>query len=347
MESFDRRMNLHQIEWRKANVVSTELGRWRGRQHPWILPESSWEEGLWPGIRMESDDSLPAYLERTGVQKHEGVHNLKSSWVLCANLYFPFRSSLEGKALFAAFLKSYVSTEINTLEAIELEYASDGELHPSRLLGEKGGTRGANQTSPDLGLLVNEGQGLVLVENKLTEHSFYECSAWRHKGNSRRHGNPDPDRCNHPAEVAKCPASQCHQTSWGRRYWDHLAPIIDQEALASLPHCPAMRHGYQLFRQHALAEGIAQSGCYDLVVSVLAVDERNHALDAALKRSGIDGMNWWGEVFQGRARFALFTHQEWVAWVKNHDANGRWRDWLGYVCSRYGFSGQLPAGNTL
>ena len=106
--------------------------------------------------------------------------------------------------------------------------------------------------------------GLVLIENKFTEHSFYECSAWRRQGSSRRLGNPDPDRCNHSAEVVKDHTNQCHQAAWGRRYWDHLAPIVDESSLAGLPHCPAMRHGYQLFRQHALAEGIAQSGCYDL-----------------------------------------------------------------------------------
>ena len=60
MEPFDRLMKLHQIEWRKANVASTRLGRWRGREYPWILPEGSWEEGLWPGIRSGSDNSLPA-----------------------------------------------------------------------------------------------------------------------------------------------------------------------------------------------------------------------------------------------------------------------------------------------
>ena len=185
------------------------------------------------------------------MQKHEGVHNLKSSWVLCANLYFPFQGTADGKALFASFLKRRVATEIDSLEGIELEYAEDGELHPSRLLGEVGGTRGANQTSPDLGLLVNGGQGLVLVENKLTEKSFYECSAWKHKGSSRRSGNPDPDRCNRPAEVVKDPADQCHQAAWGRRYWEHLASVVDKEALAGLPHCPAMKDGYQLFRQQA------------------------------------------------------------------------------------------------
>lgn len=336
MKHFDQWITRHQIEWRKANIPSKESGRWRGRPYPWILPRGSWEEGLWPGIRTGSDNSLPAYIKSTGVQKHEGVHNLKSSWVLCANLYFPFRGSADGKALFASFLKRRVATEIDSLEEIELEYAGDGELHPSRLLGEEGGNRGANQTSPDLGLLVNGSRGLVLVENKLTEKSFYECSAWRHKGSSRRCGNPDPDRCNHPVEVAKNHADQCHQAAWGRRYWEHLSPVVDGEALAGLPHCPAMKDGYQLFRQQALAEGIAQSGRYDLIVSAVAVDERNNEVEAALRRSGIAGLRHWGRLFKGRARFAVFTHQEWVGWVQEHDTEGRWSDWLGYVSSRYG-----------
>ena len=339
MDSFDQWMSCHQIEWRSSHVVSKGLGEWHGRQYPWILPKDSWEEGLWVGIRTGSDNSLPAYLEKNGVQKHEGVHNLKSSWILCANLYFPFRATAGGRALFASFLKRYVDVEIDSLEKIDLEYAGDGELHPSSLLGEAGGTRGANQTSPDLGLQVNGGRGLVLVENKLTEHTFYECSAWRYKGSSKRPGNPDPDRCNRPVDIVKDHANQCHQAAWGRKYWDHLVPIVDEKVLAALPHCPAARNGYQLFRQHALAEGVAQSGRYDLVVSAVAVDERNNALDAALKRSGIDGLKRWGELFKGRARFAVFTHQEWVGWVQEHDTEGRWSDWLSYVCSRYGLGG--------
>ena len=100
-----------------------------------------------------------------------------------------------------------------------------------------------------------------------------------------------------------------------------------------------MRHGYQLFRQHALAESIAQSGRYYLVVSAVAVDERNDALDAALSRNGIDGLKQWGTVFKGRAQFAVFTHQQWVGWVQEHDTEGKWSDWLSYVRSRYSLGG--------
>ena len=113
--------------------------------------------------------------------------------------------------------------------------------------------------------------------------------------------------------------------------------MADQQVLVSLPRCPAARGGYQLFRQQALAEGIAQSGRYDLVVSAVAIDERNDEPDAALRRSGVAGLRQWGQLFRGRARFAVFTHQEWVGWVQEHNTAGRWSDWLGYVKSRYGF----------
>ena len=337
MESLDRWMGKHFIEWRKSHVTSREWGWWNGRQYPWVLPEHLWEEGLWPGIGRSSDNSLPAYLEKAGVQKHDGVHNLKSSWMLCANLYFPFRASSDGGELFASFLRHHVATEILSLESIELEFAEEGALHPAALLGETGGVRGARQTSPDLGLSVNEGRGLVLVENKFLEHGFYDCSARKRNIRGRREqpGNPDPSRCNRPLAVVQDPAGQCHQTVWGRRYWEHLASVADRKSWASLHQCPAASGGYQLFRQQALAEGIAQSGKYKFVISAVAVDERNDALNASLKNSGLAELKQWESLFTGRAAFAVFSHQQWVGWVRKHDTGDRWKDWLSYVHARY------------
>ena len=335
MSSFDKWMEVHQTEWRAANVATEEFGQQNRVRRPWILPSDSWEEGLWPGIRGCSQNSLPAYLESNCVQKHTGAHNLKSSWILCANLYFPFQASGDGRAIFASFLKRHVDCEIDSLERIELEYADEGGLHPSRLLGETRGGRGSNQTSPDLGLVVNGGKGLVLVEIKLTEHSFYPCSGYKKQDGYGRPVNPDTDRCERPADVARDPATQCHQATWGRTYWEHLASVVDLDVLDALPHCPAAKSGYQLFRQQALAEGIAKSGKYDLVVSSVAVDDRNESLDAALRGSDINGVRQWGRLFQGQARYAVFTHQQWVSWVREHDA-GRWGNWLNYVETRYG-----------
>ena len=233
------------------------------------------------------------------------------------------------------FLRQHVARQIESLDAIELEYSEDSDLHPSQLLGETGGSRGAGQTSPDLGLIVNGGRGLVLVESKFTERDFSSCSARNHKGSAVREGNPDPDRCNHPLAVLDDPAGQCHQSAWGRRYWDHLAAVADREALAAMPCCPAARRGYQLFRQTALAEGIARSGKYDLTVSAVAVDGRNDHMNGCLRKLGLSDLRGWRTVFQGRAIFAVFTHQQWVGWVREHDREGRWRGWLSWIGDRY------------
>ena len=203
MNDFASWMNRHQTNWRADHVLSQECGSQNGRRRPWILPTDAWEEGLWPGIGRHSSCSLLAYLKRNHMQRHAGAHNLKSSWVLCTSLYFVFGALPEGRQLFASFLNQYVDPESGSLDTLELEYAETGTLHPSLLLGEEGGSRGANQTSPDLGLTVNGGRGLVLVESKLTEHSFYECSAWRHRGSTVRPGNPDPGRVQQRGESGK------------------------------------------------------------------------------------------------------------------------------------------------
>ena len=336
MPSLSEQMNDHQVAWRRRNATSKEMGTWRKKPYPWILPRDLWEEGLWPGIRTGSKNALTVYLKQARVQKHSGVHNLKSSWMLCANLYFPFRNSCRDRDLLGSFLRHHVAPQIESLDAIELEYSGNGELHPSSLLGEAGGSRGAGQTSPDLGLLVNGGRGLVLVESKFTENDFSACSARKRKGSVERPGHPDPGRCERALVVAQDPCRECHQSAWGRLYWEHLAPVAERDVLASLPWCPAARRGYQLFRQTALAEGIARSGKYDLTVSAVAVDARNPNLESCLKKSGIPELGQWGSVFKGRAIFAVFTHQQWVGWVRENDCEGRWSEWLSWIGDRYG-----------
>ena len=337
MTEFDAHMNTYQVAWRQSQRLPEGQGWQNGRQRPWILPREHWEEGLWPGIRSGSVSSLPDYLRCNSVQKHQGVHNLKSSWVHCANLYFPFGASEGGRRLLAGFLQAYVSPGILSVDALELEYAAGGLLHPSSLLGEQGGSRGAGQTSPDVAFLINGGRGLVLMENKFVEHSFYRCSARRLEGSSGRPGNPDPSRCKDALALVDGFKTLCHQVTWGRRYWEHLGPATNRGLASSLRCCPAARAGYQLFRQHALAEGIAASSHYDLVLSCVALDERNKTLAHCLRSTGIPDVRQWGDLFSGRAGFSLFSHQQWVAWIRAHGSTGQWADWLAYVESRYGY----------
>jgi len=203
-------MAAHQVAWRRANLASRDFGWQNGKQHEWILPQGMWEAGLYPGIRSGQPDSLPAYLEAEGVQRHEGSHNLKSSWTLCANLYFPFRASPAGRGLLAGFLRSRVHGRIEHVDRLELEYAqpNGSPLHPAALLGEEGGNRGLGQTSPDLAFVVNDGRGLILTENKFLEHSFQPCSAAGKKGNDKHPANPDPSRCLNARAVLADPQAQ-------------------------------------------------------------------------------------------------------------------------------------------
>ena len=334
MVDFNGHMSEYQTAWRRTSLETQEPGTQNGQQRSWILPRDLWEEGLWPGIRSSSGHSLPSYLEDEEVQKHDGVHNLKSSWVMCANLYFPFQEDLK---VVAGFLKDRVAPAIETVDRIELEWAEKREgLDPASLLGEPHGQRGKNQTSPDVAFIVNCGKGIVLTESKFVEHSFYPCS-----GRNKDYGNPDVARCMNPRKVYDDPDRQCYMTQWAyrrrtnRKYWDYLR--FSPDALRVLRRCPAASAGYQLFRQQALAEALAQKGAYDFVISCVAYDARNQVLRECLRSTGIqDFTREWGSLFDGKAQFATFTHQEWVRWV-SATRKGAWQDWLDYVNRRYEF----------
>lgn len=102
--------------------------------------------------------------------------------------------------------------------------------------------------------------------------------------------------------------------------------------------CAAATAGYQLFRQQALAEGIANSGRYSLVASTVAFDERNTSLKGCLRTTGIDDFQTgWGKLFDGKALFKTWTHQQWVKFVRDNQVNGELDDWLNYLNKRYNY----------
>lgn len=337
MDGFNQELGEAQTAWRAKHIQNQEQGSYNGYRRPWILPRNHWEEGLWPGIRSSTEHALAAYIKESGVQKHLGVHNLKSSWMLCANLYF---SHQRDPRILAEFLADRIDDRIVEIQRLELEWAEDPPLDPTTLLGEPKGTRGANQTSPDIAFIVklaSGGRGLVLMENKLAEHSFYACS-----GRKKENKNPDASRCLRARTLFDNPSAQCHLLNWAtdtrtnRRYWDFIT--ISNAGRRVLHRCPAATAGYQLFRQQALAEAIARSGEYELVVSSVAYDERNESLIRSMESTGVaDFTKDWERLFAGRARFATFTHQEWVRWVREADESHCWRDWLTWIGDRYGY----------
>ena len=334
MSTLDDQMSQWQKTWRRHFVSTPEAGIQNKKKCMSILPEKNWWEGLWPGIRRGEENDLEAYLDRSGVKKHRGVHNLKSSWVLCANLYFAHKVDT---TVIGGFLAGHLDEDIVGVEALELEWAEDDPLDPASLLGESGGVRGVNQTSPDVAFVVrlrSGGRGLVLTEVKFTEHSFYRCPGRTHDENE------NPERCLSGPKVIENPGVECHLVNWAkgrrknRRYWEHLT--FADTARTSLVECPAAKAGYQLFRQQALAEAIAKSGKYDSVFSVVAYDERNATLFGSMRSAGLsDFTHDWSPLFEGKARFATFSHQEWVDWVRRHDFDARWERWTSWVAARY------------
>jgi hypothetical protein len=238
-------------------------------------------------------------------------------------------------------LREQVSCDIRDVKNVELEYVEDPPHDPQLLLGESDkGERGVNQTSPDVAFIVTtpQGQGLILTENKLTERSFYRCS-----GRTARAHNPDKSRCLDWANLSPNKSGQCWQMKWenttgskNRKYWNYVDP--SEHGQCTLTRCPAATDGYQLFRQQALAEGIAVSPSkkYNLVASCVAYDERNYELLHCLKNTGVDNFaKGWGRLFNGSARFATWTHQEWVSWIRQNDHDRHWSDWLSYIENRY------------
>jgi hypothetical protein len=338
MCNFDAEMNEWMKAWRKKHINDKRHGRQNGKERAWILPKENWEQGLWEDIRTGSPNPLPAYLDENRVHKHEGSHNLKSSWILCANLFFPFRQDL---SLLEKFLRAKVSPNIKSLDEIELEYAGEGPLAPSALLGEPHGQRGKNQTSPDVAFKVtlkDGGKGIILTENKFTEHSFYGCS-----GRKKDHDNPDSKRCLDFINVSRHKKSVCWQLNWkaegreNRKYWEYLK--ISDYGQSVLKRCPAATAGYQLFRQQALAEGFFKKGDYKYVASAVAYDARNTNLIGSLRTTGVkDFSKDWGRIFEGRAEFKTFTYQEWLGWVKAKGGS-QWKDWIQYIEKRYGIIG--------
>ena len=142
--SFDAAMNDAQIEWRTKHVWTNECGSQNGKTPRWILPSCCWQEGLWPGVRHGEPNDLEAYLRKNNIQRHSAAHNLKSSWVLGANLYFAHR---QDSALLAEFLAAKVDARIAAVEELELEWAAPAPFESELSVG---GARRSPRRWPDV-----------------------------------------------------------------------------------------------------------------------------------------------------------------------------------------------------
>lgn len=348
MDKSDRRTRFnvqaehYQAGWRRKNKIAEGDWGWQnGIQREHILPAKRWTLGVWAPIR----DGLVRYISASQIQANTGKHNLKSSWTQCANQFFPFRLNKQMSEVLAQFLGFRLDLRISYIEDIEFEYAAPGNLEPKRLLGELGGMRGSGQTSPDVAVLFgceDGSSGIYLIENKYTEHSFYDCSGAA-KTASKMHSliglppNERPERCRRAIDVHRSPDDMCQQQVWGRKYWSLLKDTINVEYLKTCVHCPALRGGYQLFRQQALAQGLAESSVFDHVISGVSYDSRNSVLINCLRNIGIDSfMTDWAGLFNTPVRFHCFSHQDLVQYA-GKSRSSFVQKWRKYIADRYDY----------
>ena len=197
--------------------------------------------------------------------------------------------------------------------------------------------RGSGQTSPDLAIRfrTEDGKnGIILIESKFSEHSFYSCSGYS-KTKPGKPVNEKKERCLNPSLIVDSDFNECHLTSWNRKYWDLLGNELDKVKFSSLKKCPMSSSCYQLFRQQALAKGLEKK--YDISVSAVATDSRNEELKNSSVRNGMKPFpEGWRELFPD-LKLYWFTHNEWFTFVKQNNPGGRWDVWLKYILERYNY----------
>jgi len=339
MKDFEKRTKDYQTNWRSVHLPQIiGNGKQNGISKPYILPNKNFRQSFFPEIVDSLFEEPEGYLKKYHVRPHTGIHNLMSSWVLCANMYWPFRNS-EGFKLFANFLKQVTGLDIHEITDMDLEYEDDvNDFKPGKLLGEDdGGMRGSGQTSPDLAIRfrTEDGKnGIILIESKFSEHSFYSCSGYS-KTKPGKPVNGKKERCLNPSLIVDSDFKECHLTTWDRKYWDLLGKELDKVKFSSLKKCPMSSSCYQLFRQQALAKGFEKK--YDISVSAVATDSRNEELKNSSVRNGMKPFpEGWRELFPD-LKLYWFTHNEWFTFVKQNNPGGRWDVWLKYILERYNY----------
>jgi hypothetical protein len=332
MKGFKEAMKNHQIKWRETHLPNVTGNGWQnGRSYEHIPPLKYKWENFYPGIR----EALPLYIENEGIQPHTGIHNLLSSWVVCANFYWPFNNE-PGYVLLKEYLNERLNLDITKILSLELEYQDNEQsLSPSILLGEDEGKRGSGQTSPDLAIKFissNNREGILLIESKFTEHNFYSCSGYS-KTKPGKPINRDKSRCLNTDSLVSSDFNNCHLIAWERKYWSLLKSDLNEEVFRELKRCPMSTSCYQLFRQQALAKGYESK--YNPSVSCVVADSRNNALKNSLSSLGLDPLpDGWGLLFPNLP-FKWFTHNDWFQFVNLHNGNKHWSEWIDYIEERY------------
>lgn len=321
MQDFREQMAKQQIEYKTRVLGIEQMGRWRGRRYPHILPKRMWNLNLWEGIREEAGH----YFDNNEIAWHIQKHNLLSSQIMCVNIFFPFRQHLD-------VLEVWLSHHFNDLEkvvSLDFEYVGS-----KNYFNELGG-RGQNMTSSDLSVTWQDKKGkknMLLLEFKFTERDFGQCS---------RGGNPNRTRCLSSKDIVSSHKTQCYRSEVGRSYWDRILSSegpLRQELLTKESYCPFRYDFYQLMRNQLLAHCIQsdpEEG-FNRVEFGVIYHADNEVLMKLSRPFGKESnpLKAWPGLLKNPNSFHVFTVQQFLGSIGPKLPNGL-EDWRVYLKQRY------------
>ena len=239
-----------------------------------------WTEGIYPNYRGLAEETRRA----DSVKLHSHISALISSQAFAFNLFLPFREGKRGRL--SERIGEMVGARL-TIDKVRFEFVPPGEL-----LCELDGAYPAAEpaTAVDVvlwGWLENGRRAAVLVEVKLSERTFSDCSGYISKHNERQDVcenarfffNVRPSTANDPDRNAcyiRRPKGK--QRDW--RYWEIFSrsygSVRDAFPGAELGgRCPFARDLYQPMRNLAIARGLEQEDMVEKAWFALCLHDRN------------------------------------------------------------------------
>ncbi len=325
VQDFRERMEDKQSVYKTEALGIKQMGCWRNKPYPHILPKDSWSLNLWDGIRKEAQ----RYFSENEIAWHEQRHNLLSSQIMCVNIFFPLKQHLN---VIKPWLIRLFRDAENVVD-IDFEYIGPEDKN---YFSEIGG-RGQNRTSSDVAVTwldKAKRRNMLLLEFKFTEPNFGECN---------KQGNPKPERCFSSSKVVASPQTECYRVEdKKRRYWEYILSSdspFRREVLTTERFCPFRYDFYQLMRNQLLAHCIQsepKSG-FDRVEFGVIYHADN---DALLRMSHPFGgernpLTSWPILLKNPETFHTFKVQEFLKIIEPElpDALISWRT---YLKQRYG-----------
>jgi hypothetical protein len=323
MKDFRKQLIESQKEYKENILGVKNMGTWKCKPYPHILPEEVWGLNLWDDIR----ESAQYYFNDNQIAWHKEKHNLLSSQIMCINLFFPLKQY--PKVLKPWLAKAY--PDIQDVFGLNFEYTGP----QNKNYFNEQGSAGQNRTSSDLSIEWEDKQGrknLLLLEFKFTELAFGPCS---------NKDNLDRKLCFQPKKIVDLPKTYCYRAKIERAYWEFiLSPDspFRREALTTESYCPFLYGFYQLMRNQLLAYCIqsdSKSGFQKAEFGIMYHDENTALLRMSHPFGGErNPLKAWPTLLKNPDTFHVFTIQEFLNAIETSLPN-ELRGWRSYIKDRY------------